>query len=112
MPRDENAAIADVDFLKRIPPDIRETFNDRQIAAITEAFNRARHSVDIRLSIPLPGGRRYMVLLMGRERRSAERRRFERLRQPILTVMNVVTLGTFGILAFFFVVGFVHLIFS
>ncbi|MCZ6813245.1 MAG: hypothetical protein O7F14_04240 [Alphaproteobacteria bacterium] len=61
--------------------------------------------------MPLPGGRRYLVLLMGKERRSPGRRRFERLRQPLLTAMNVVTMATFGVLVFFFAVGFVQIMF-
>ncbi|MCZ6494633.1 MAG: hypothetical protein O6924_00470 [Alphaproteobacteria bacterium] len=111
MPRDEDTVNLDGNFLDRIPQDIRETFTDRQIAAVNQAFKRTRHGIDIRVSLPLPGGRRYLVLLMGKERRSRERRRFERLRQPLLTAMNVVTMATFGVLVFFFAVGFVQIMF-
>ena len=110
MPRDENIAVEDAEFLERIPQEIRGTFTDQQIAAINQAFRRARHGVDIRVSLPLPGGRRYLVLLMGKEQRSKERRSLERLRQPLLTVMNAVTLATFGILVFFFAVGLVQIV--
>ena len=111
MPRDEDTVNLDGNFLDRIPQDIRETFTDRQIAAVNQAFKRKRHGIDIRVSLPLPGGRRYLVLLMGRERRSPGRRRFERLRQPLLTAMNVVTMATFGALVFFFAVGLVQIMF-
>ena len=111
MPRDENTANLDGNFLDRIPQDIRETFTDRQVAAVNHAFKRAHHGIDIRVSLPLPGGRRYLVLLMGKERRSRERRRLERLRQPLLTAMNVVTMATFGVLVFFFAVGLVQIMF-
>ena len=109
MPRDEDTVEREGSFLDRIPQDIRETFTDRQIAAVKQAFNSARHGIDIRVSFPLPGGRRYLVLLMGKERRSRERRRLERLRQPLLTAMNVVTVVIFGALVFFFVVGLVQI---
>ncbi len=109
MPRDEDTVNLDGNFLDRIPEDIRETFTDRQITAVNQAFQRARHGIDIRVSLPLPGGRRYLVLLMGKEQRSRERRLFERLRQPLLTAMNVVTMATFGVLVFFFAVGLVQL---
>ena len=109
MPRDEDTVEREGSFLDRIPQDIRETFTDRQIAAVNQAFKRTRHGIDIRVSLPLPGGRRYLVLLMGRERRSPERRRLERLRQPLLTAMNVVTVVIFGALVFFFVVGLVQI---
>ncbi len=111
MPRDEDTVNLDGNFLDRIPQDIRETFTDRQIAAVNQAFQRARHGIDIRVSLPLPGGRRYFVLLMGKEQRSRERRRYERLRQPLLTAMNVVTMATFGVLVFFFAVGLVQMMF-
>ncbi len=111
MPRDEDTVEREGSFLDRIPQDIRETFTDRQIAAVKQAFNSARHGIDIRVSLPLPGGRRYLVLLMGKERRSRERRRLERLRQPLLTAMNVVTVVIFGALVFFFAVGLVQIMF-
>ena len=111
MPRDEDTVEREGSFLDRIPQDIRETFTDRQIAAVKQAFNSARHGIDIRVSLPLPGGRRSLVLLMGKERRSRERRRFERLRQPLLTAMNVLTMATFGALVFFFAVDIVQILF-
>ena len=111
MPRDEDTVMMDGSFLDRVPRDIRETFTDRQIAAVNQAFKRARHDVDIRVSLPLPGGRRYLVLLMGKEQRSQERRRWERLRQPLVTAMNMVTMATFGVLIFFFAVGLVQIMF-
>ena len=112
MPRDQDIAAWESEFLERIPQEVRGTFTDQQITAVNHAFRRGRHSVDIRLSLPLPGGRRYLVLLMGKEGRSNERRRLERLRQPLLTAMNVVTMTTFGALIFFFAVGLAQLLFS
>jgi hypothetical protein len=111
MPRDQDIAAWDADFLERVPQEIRGTFTEQQIAAIKHAFRRGHHSVDIRVSLPLPGGRRYLVLLMGKELRSNERRRLERLRQPLLTLMNVITMTTFSALVFFFAVGLVQILF-
>lgn len=112
MPRDQDLAVCDAEFLERVSPEIRGTFTDQQVAAINRAFGRGRHSVDIRVSLPLPGGRRYLVLLIGKERRSAERRRLERLRQPLLTAMNVLTMTILGALMFFFAVGLVQILFT
>lgn len=112
MPRDQDLAAWEAEFLERIDPEIRGTFTEPQIAAVNQAFRRGRHSVDIRLSMPLPGGRRYFVLLLGKELRSSERRRLERLRQPLLTAMNVVTITVFGALVFFFAVGLVQILFK
>ena len=53
-----------------------------------------RHPVDIRFSLPFFGGRFYITVLSGPERRDAERRRAERHRYPLRTASNV-----------FFVVG-------
>jgi hypothetical protein len=39
---------------------------------------------------------------MGKEGRSEERRRLERLLNPLFTVKNVVTLGIIGLLVLFF----------
>lgn len=112
MPRGQDPAVSEPEFLERISPEIRSTFTDQQLTALSDAFRRRRHSVDIRVSLPLPGGRRYLVLLMGKERRSSERRRLERLRQPLLTVMNVITMTVFGALIFFFAVGLMQMVFS
>ncbi len=112
MPRDEETIQRDADFLERIAPEIRETFTAQQSAAINRAFQRRHHDVDIRVSVPLPGGRRYLVLLMGKEQRSRERRRFERLRQPVVTAMNVIVMATMGMLIFFFAVGLAHTMFK
>ncbi len=111
MPRDEDTVTRDGNFLDRIPQDIRGTFTDRQIAAVNQAFKSAGHGIDIRVSLPLPGGRRYLVLLMGKERRSPERRRFERLQHPLRTAIKVVTMATFGALVVIFAVGLVQIMF-
>jgi len=97
MPKDEEITLEDMavgadGFLKRIPEEIRNTFTDHQIAAINQAFQRAKHSVDIRMSVQLPWGRRYFVLLSGNERRSPERRRSERLINALSTRANLIAI--------------------
>lgn len=100
------------EFLNRIPEDIRESFTDAQIAAVGRAFGRGAHAVDIRFSIPIPGGRSYVVILAGREKRSEERRRLERTRHPLWTALNVMTIGLFAVMFFFFVVGLAYMVVS
>lgn len=97
-------------FLKRIPADVRATFTEAQIAAVERAYASGRHGVDIRFSVPLPGGRYYVVILGGREKRSDERRRLERKRHPVWTALNVVTIASFVVMLFFFAVGLVYML--
>jgi hypothetical protein len=106
MPKDEDVSLEDIvvgtnGFLKRIPQEIRATFTDQQIAAIEQAFPRTRHDVNIRVTLPLPWGRRYVLLCTGKEGRSRERLRLERLLNPLFTVKNVVTLAIIGFLVVF-----------
>ncbi len=103
MPKDEDVAIDDIvvgatGIMKRIPQEIRSTFTYEQSAAIAKAFPRTHHDVNIRVSLPLPWGRRYFVLFSGNERRSKERRRLQRLCNPLYTAMNVITLAIIGFL--------------
>lgn len=62
-------------LLNRMPESIVESFTDAQLEALRSAMvNPARHKLDIRLSIPTPFKRFYLVFLAGPERRSKERR--------------------------------------
>ena len=115
MPKDEDVALEDIvvganGIMKRIPQGIRSTFTFEQSAAIEKAFPRARHDVDIRVSLPLPWGRRYFVLFSGNERRSKERRRLQRLHNPLYTAMNVITLAIIGFLFLGLAVNLVNMI--
>jgi hypothetical protein len=67
MPKDEDIPLEDIvvgtnGFLKRVPQEIRATFTDEQVAALEQAFPRTHHGVNIRVSLPLPWGRRYVLL--------------------------------------------------
>ena len=68
-------------FFSRIPKDVAHSFSDDQLLAIKQAFADAaprEHSIDFRVSVPLPLRRFYLVLLVGPERRTKPRRRRER----------------------------------
>jgi hypothetical protein len=54
------------------------------------------HTVNIRLSIPLLPDRFYVTLVMGRERRSPQRRAAERQKHPLKTTGNVAFLFVAG----------------
>jgi len=67
-------------FLSRVPSDIAASFTDDQLLAVKMAFGARSwgiHAVDFRRSFLLFGHRLYVVLLMGRERRTADRLRAE-----------------------------------
>ena len=56
-----------------------------------------KHPVNLRLTVPFVGGGFYFTLLVGRERRSRERRVEERHKHPLFTTGNVLTLAFVGI---------------
>ena len=51
---------------------------------------RGAHMVDLRVSLPIPFRRMYMVLLIGGEKRSRNRRSYDRRSQPLVTAGNIV----------------------
>ncbi len=86
-------------FLTRIPPDVAASFTPAQFDAIKLAFGArdwGAHTVDIRKSFPLFWSSFYLVLLMGRNRRSADRLAAES--QPFGTPGNILI--TVGFVAF------------
>ena len=69
------------EFFSRIPREVAVSFSDDQLLAIKLAFAaryRGAHAIDLRISIPTPFQRIYVVLLAGLERRNAFRRRKDR----------------------------------
>jgi len=50
----------------------------------------ARHPVDLRLTLPLPGRPVFLSLVAGREKRSVNRRAVERKQHPLHTLGNAV----------------------
>lgn len=87
-------------FLKSLPDDVVDSFNTRQLSAMSAAFKQEsrRHPVDIRVTIPLLWKKFFLVILAGPERRSLERRRAERAKHPIWTPTNaLVTIAFIGL---------------
>lgn len=85
----EQARAKDVPELAALPPEQRaEAWRARHAATW-----RRDHPVDIRLTLPLWPGRRYFVtIIAGREKRSAERVRRERVLHPLLRPGNLAFL--------------------
>lgn len=89
MPRDSGLQNEiTLGFLRRMPREIARSFTAKQLEALNRAFAPGPHHVDLRVSIPL-WRRFYLVLLLGPEQRSAERRRQDRFQRPLWTVPNV-----------------------
>jgi len=87
------------DFFQKIPREVAAGFTDDQLMAIRMAFGarqRGAHIVDLRMSMPLPFKRLYMVLLLGSERRTVTRRQQDRGASPLVTAGNIL----FGALFF------------
>ncbi|MCH8037969.1 MAG: hypothetical protein IIC53_12735 [Proteobacteria bacterium] len=64
-------------YFRRLDPEVAASFSAEQrdaIAAMFGARGTVRHAVELRRSVPFPGGwRLYLVLLLGRERRTMSR---------------------------------------
>ncbi len=64
-------------YFKRLDPEVAHSFFEEQKHAIWTLFGgrgTAKHAVEFRRALPLPGGRRfYMVFLCGREQRGITR---------------------------------------
>ena len=64
-------------YFRRLDPEVAASFTAQQRDAIATMFGArgiARHAVEVRRSIPFPGGwRLYLVFLLGRERRTISR---------------------------------------
>ncbi|MEH2297954.1 hypothetical protein [Nostoc sp.] len=84
-----------------IAPEVANTFTVEQLEAIKRGFvsrGRIRHPLDIRVSVPIPGLRFYLVLLAGSERRSKLRLRSEKGLYPFWTPANILFLIGFLII--------------
>ncbi|WP_414543634.1 hypothetical protein [Nostoc sp. CCY0012] len=96
----------------QINPQIASTFTDKQIEALKRSFTYKKSSnsfLDIRLSIPVPRLRFYIVFLAGVERRSQKRLRSEKGLYPFWTLSNslfiigfaiILSISTFTIFSF------------
>lgn len=82
-------------LLDRIPPEVAETFTPAQRAALWSAVKPVtwrRHPVNIRLSFPIVGGRFFITVVGGPEKRAPERRQRERRMFPLRTLGNILFL--------------------
>ena len=87
-------------FLKSLPPDVVASFNSNQLKAMSSAMRQdtRRHPVDLRVSVPFFWKKFYLVLLMGTERRTAERLKADRQTYPVWTAGNAsLMLGLIGL---------------
>ena len=81
-------------LMSRMPPEIITSFSDDQLSALRQVMaSRAwqRHPVDIRFSVPFTK-HLYVVLVMGLERRSRQRRTEEKKLNPIWTPANMAVI--------------------
>ncbi|MBC1221826.1 hypothetical protein GNF10_26485 [Nostoc sp. UCD121] len=80
-------------LIAEMAPEVSNTFTAEQLEGIKRVFNSriwTRHSLDIRVSVPIPGLRFYLVLLAGSERRSKTRLRSEKGLYPFWTPANTL----------------------
>jgi len=69
-----------VDLFQQLSPEIAASFTNAQLDAVKRAFairSRSKHPINVRLSLPGLRRRYYLVVLAGKERRSAEWRSAE-----------------------------------
>lgn len=82
-------------LLDRVPPEIADSFTPEQRAALWNAakpISWRRHPINIRLSFPMAGGRYFITVVGGGEKRSEERRLRERCMFPLRTMGNILFL--------------------
>ena len=82
-------------LMGRLPKRVRRSFDHEQLLAIRQAAEEmawGEHPVDIRLSLPLPRARCYLVLVGGKERRAGRRLAGDRRRYPLVRTGNLVSL--------------------
>ncbi|MAG95839.1 MAG: hypothetical protein QF797_02375 [Alphaproteobacteria bacterium] len=79
----------------RLPDEVRQSFSDSQRSALVAAMGEAlpgRHSINLRLSIPLLVTRIFLTVIADVERRGSGRRSAERGRHPVATLGNIAFL--------------------
>ncbi len=81
-----------------MPEEVASSFTELQIEMIEHTLEGGKwpdHPVDVRLSIPVLWRRFYFLLLAGPERRSAERRKYERARRPVRAIADMILVALF-----------------
>jgi hypothetical protein len=85
--------------MEKLPPDVADSLTHEQKAALFSACKPVswkRHPVNIRLSFSVPGGRYFVTLVSGLDKRSEDRRQRDAVLFPILTRGNVLFLLGIG----------------
>ncbi|MEM9806427.1 MAG: hypothetical protein AAF959_14220 [Cyanobacteria bacterium P01_D01_bin.56] len=85
-------------ILAELPLEQRYTFSNQQIEALHQAaltLPKAKHAINLRVSVPFPGKGFYMVFFAGQERRSRRRLLADRDFQlfPKILVLLMILLG-------------------
>ena len=81
-------------LMLRLPRGVRRSFDHEQLLAIRQAAEEmawGEHPIDIRLRLPWPGGRRYIVLLGGRDQRGPAKRLQRHTRTHAVRVGNLAS---------------------
>ena len=81
-------------LMLRLPRGVRRSFDHEQLLAIRQAAEEmawGEHPIDIRLRLPWPGGRRYLVLLGGRDQRGPAKRLQRHTRIHAVRVGNLAS---------------------
>jgi hypothetical protein len=89
-------------LMVRLPRRVRRSFDHEQLLALRQAAEEmawGEHPIDIRLSLPLPRARHYLVLVGGKERRHGRRHVGEWRRHPPVRTGNIVSMLVFLCLA-------------
>ena len=93
-------------FFEQVPPEIAHTFTPEQLHAIKHIYGDrtlAKHAVNLRLSVPIPGSRFYFILLSGKEQRSRARILKQSKLYPIWTRLNAIAITVIIVLLLFIV---------
>ena len=79
-------------FLARLPSDLSNDLSDDQKQVLCGAVEQAwrKHSVDLRLSVPMFGARYYLTLVAGKDNRCPIRTAKNKEHYPFKTVGNVL----------------------
>ena len=100
-------------LLDSMPKEVAETFSVAQLSAIDAAMRKresGRQPVDFRFSVPLLRWRFFIVFLLGPERRSAKRRKQDRLKHAVLTIYNGITLAFLLLFTIPAIIGMIQMI--
>jgi hypothetical protein len=90
------------ELFTQIQPEIQDSLTTEQVTAIKKAFGSntwtRRHPLDLRITLPIPGLRFYMVLLGGEEKRSKQRLQYAKALFPLWTPSNIIFLIVFSMI--------------